>query len=129
MAELAYLLDTSTCIHIFSASIEPLRARVERIEVGSLAVSAIVFAELAVGIERHGHGRAVELGKLLQIAELLPFDRDAALVYGKLPFRRAKFDRLIAAHALSSGLTLITSNTADFSGIPGLKVEDWTHPR
>ncbi len=128
MADLAYLLDTNICIHMFAASIEPLRARMEQIEVGSLAISAIVFAELAAGIERHGHRRAVELGRLLQIAELLPFDYDAAQVYGTLPFKRATFDRLIAAHALSSGLTLITANTADFSNIPNLKIENWTLP-
>nr|WP_295661904.1 type II toxin-antitoxin system VapC family toxin [Polymorphobacter sp.] len=128
MADLAYLLDTNICIHMFAASIEPLRARVEQIEVGSLAISAIVFAELAAGIERHDHRRAVEFGRLLQIAELLPFDYDAAQVYGTLPFKRAKFDRLIAAHALSSGLTLVTANTADFSNIPNLKIENWTLP-
>lgn len=125
MADLTYLLDTSICIHIFTASSEPLRERIERIEVGSLAISAIVVAELAVGIERHGHHRASQLGGLLQIAEFLPFDRDAALAYGTLPSKRAKFDRLIAAHALSRGLTLVTANDRDFLDVIGLHVENW----
>jgi tRNA(fMet)-specific endonuclease VapC len=43
-----------------------------------------------------------------------------------LPFRRASYDRLIAAHALSLDLTLITNNEGDFADVPGLRVENWT---
>lgn len=57
---------------------------------------------------------------------VLPFDEDAARAFALVPFRRAKFDRLIAAHALALKLTLVTANAADFRDVPGLDVEDWT---
>ena len=43
-----------------------------------------------------------------------------------LPFKRARFDRLLAAHALSLGVTIITNNESDFADVPGLTVENWT---
>jgi len=58
----------------------------------------------------------------------LPFDRAAAEYYAKIPFRRGRFDRLIAAHALALGLTVVTANEADFADVPGLRVENWTQP-
>ena len=57
---------------------------------------------------------------------ILAFDEGAARQYGKLPFKRARFDRLLAAHALSIGATVITNNEGDFADVPGLKVENWT---
>ena len=71
----------------------------------------------------------VAVGKTLRLFEAfpaLPFDAEAARVYARVPFRRGKFDRLIGAHALALGLTVITSNEADFADIPGLRVENWT---
>jgi tRNA(fMet)-specific endonuclease VapC len=56
---------------------------------------------------------------------MLPFDEAAAREYAKLPFKRARFDRLLAAHALSLGATIITNNEGDFADVPGLKVENW----
>ena len=46
--------------------------------------------------------------------------------YTPLPFKRGTFDRLIAAHALALGLTVVTNNERDFADVPGLKVENWT---
>ena len=43
-----------------------------------------------------------------------------------VPFRRGKLDRFIAAHALATGLTIVTNNEADFADIPGLQIENWT---
>jgi tRNA(fMet)-specific endonuclease VapC len=60
---------------------------------------------------------------------LLPFDEAAAREYARLPFKRARFDRLLAAHALSIGATIITNNEADFADVPDLKIENWTLPR
>jgi tRNA(fMet)-specific endonuclease VapC len=42
-----------------------------------------------------------------------------------LAMKRTNFDRLIAAHALSLGLVLVTSNSRHFADVPGLKVENW----
>ncbi len=46
--------------------------------------------------------------------------------YASIPFKRSRFDRLIAAQALSLGLTLVTNNERDFADVPDLKVENWT---
>jgi len=59
-----------------------------------------------------------------------PFEADAARAYG--PLRAANrernknaLDKLIASHALSLGVTLVTNNEADFRGFAGLNVENW----
>jgi tRNA(fMet)-specific endonuclease VapC len=62
------------------------------------------------------------------VVEVLPFDKVAARTYATMPFRRARFDRLIAAHALSLDLTLVTANVRDFADVPGLRVENWVAP-
>ncbi len=59
---------------------------------------------------------------------LLSFDEAAARAYAFLPIKRARFDRLLAAHALSIDATIITNNEADFEGLPNLKIENWTLP-
>jgi tRNA(fMet)-specific endonuclease VapC len=56
---------------------------------------------------------------------VLPFDDAAAKAYAKLPFKRARFDRLIAAHAVSIGAVVVTNNPGDFADVPELKVENW----
>ena len=59
---------------------------------------------------------------------VLDFDLKAAETYTRLPLRRRSFDRLIAAHALSRDLTVVTDNISDFADIPRLKIENWTLP-
>ena len=54
------------------------------------------------------------------------FDKAAVREFERLPFRRARFDRMLAAHALSIGATVVTANLGDFGDVPGLQVEDWT---
>jgi tRNA(fMet)-specific endonuclease VapC len=66
------------------------------------------------------------LDAFVRAIPMLPFDEAAAREYAKLPFKRARFDRLLAAHALSLGATIITNNEGDFADVPGLKVENWT---
>jgi tRNA(fMet)-specific endonuclease VapC len=128
VTEPRYLLDTNICLYVFGASSLPLRARVTACAQGELAISTIVLAELTVGIERHDRNALPQLANFLRIAPALAFDDAAAKAYGTMPFKRAKFDRLIAAHALALGLTLVTANVRDFADIPGLLVEDWTQP-
>lgn len=57
---------------------------------------------------------------------LLPFDKAAARHCAHLPFKRARFGRLHAAHALSVGAVAITSDEADLADLPGLRAEKWT---
>ena len=73
------------------------------------------------------------LTALLEDLAVAPFDSEAAVSYGVLraavPSRqRNAMDRLIAAHAVSLGTTLVTNNEQDFSGYPGLRVENWAAP-
>ena len=67
----------------------------------------------------------VVLDQISRHIEVLPFDHLAAKIYARLPFRRGSFDRLIAAHALSLGLVLVTDNERDFADIDDLIVENW----
>jgi len=62
---------------------------------------------------------------LFSIIPALPFGQEQAAAYCSISFKRNRFDRLIAAHALSLGLTLVTANEAGFSDVPGLKIENW----
>ena len=123
-----YLLDSNIIIMIVLGHGEALQRRIHRCEEGDMATSAVAYGEVAHGAVR---GKPPGLEKLQAFVEEVPvldFDYNAARAYATLPFKRASFDRLIAAHALSHGLTLVTDNEADFVDVPGLKVENWTRP-
>jgi tRNA(fMet)-specific endonuclease VapC len=98
-----------------------------------ICISAISEAEVLFGVRRRPEARSLNaliLGFIDGIA-VLPFDREVAQRYGSLraDMQRmgkslTELDMLIAAHALSIGATLVTSDTA-FRQVPGLAVEDW----
>lgn len=120
-----FFLDTNICIYLLEGGPTAVKRRFEAQTRGSLAVSTISMAETMVGArQRDAIDRAVALFATLVIA---PFDANAADVYASMPFRRGSFDRLIAAQALSLGLTLVTNNEKDFADVPGLRIENWTH--
>ena len=124
-----FLLDTDCCIYLLLDAIPVLTERVGRCAAGSVAFSAISYAEIAYGSE---NGKMPPIEVVNAFAEevvFLEFGALAASAYGKLPFIRGSFDGLIAAHALSLDLTVITNNTSDFADVPGLRVENWTLPR
>jgi len=121
-----YLIDADSVIYATSGKFPAMAARLEACAPGELALSAISFAEIALGA-RTGHAPAAEvLDAFVEAVPVLPFDEAAARQYARLPFKRARFDRMLAAHALSIGATVITNNDADFADVPGLKVENWT---
>ena len=91
-----------------------------------LATSSIVMAEVLRGMPTSEKEARASAERLFALIPPLPFDRVAAEVYATLPFKRGRLDRLIGAHALALGLTLVTNNERDFADIPGLKVENWT---
>ncbi|MEA3010135.1 MAG: tRNA(fMet)-specific endonuclease VapC [Sphingomonadales bacterium] len=125
MDEPGFLLDSDICIYALLGRSDVLRKRLGEQPEGAVAISAVTLAEVGVG-----YGAAIddadELKAFLAQVEVLPFDDSAARVYAALQFRRGSFDRLIAAHALATGRTLITNNEVDFSDVPRLNVENWT---
>lgn len=120
-----FLLDSDLCIYALLGRSEALRQRLSEQPEGAVAISAVTLAEVGVGYGAE-IDEAEELKAFLSQVEVLPFEDSAARAYAALPFRRGSFDRLIAAHAIATGRTLVTNNEADFSDVPQLKIENWT---
>lgn len=123
-----YLIDSDCTIFTTTGQHRCLRERLEDCAPGEVGLSAISYAEIVVGMEQGKPPTPEALALFVTVVPVLPFDEAAALVYAKLPFKRARFDRLLAAHALSLGATVISNNEADFANVPGLRVENWTLP-
>lgn len=121
MADGCFLLDTNICIYLIENLSPALNARIREQEIGTMFISAVTLGEIA-----QGKVNAAVLAAFAREVPVREFDEVAARIYGKFPFRRAGFDRLIAAHALALGFTLVTNNENDFADIPGLNVENWT---
>ncbi len=127
------MLDTNICIYLLSGVPPSVAQRFDGLLYGEAVMSAITLAELRAGVEmkpdlRDDSERA--LASLLEDLPVLPFDARAATDYGVLRAavrdrRRDALDRLIAAHAIAAGATLVTNNEADFRDYPGLRVENW----
>ena len=128
-----YLLDTNICIYLIRRQPPEVLVRLEQLYQGDAVMSVVTLAELRAGIEmqpdhRAENERAMEL--FLQDIPAMPFAAEAAWQYGVLRAavrdrQRNALDRLIAAHALSLDLTLVTNNEQDFLHYPGLRVENW----
>ncbi|WP_375397877.1 type II toxin-antitoxin system VapC family toxin [uncultured Sphingomonas sp.] len=121
-----FLLDTDICVYLFTGRHPALSDRVRACDAGTLAFSTITLAELAIGSANGKLPSSAMLDAFSRDVVPVDFDAPAARAYAGLPFRRGRFDRLIAATALSLGLTLVTNNGSDFAYIPGLTVENWT---
>lgn len=128
-----YMLDTNICIYLMKHQPPQVRARFAECFVGDVVISAITLAELEFGVACSGPAQARNqalLDSLLEDIQVAPFEARAARAYG--PLRAANrqrnqdaLDKLIASHAMSLGVTLVTNNEADFLGYPGLVVENW----
>lgn len=130
-----YMLDTNICIYLMKHQPPQVRARFAECFVGDVVISAITLAELEFGVACSGESQArnqAALDSLLEDIVVAPFEAGAARAYG--PLRAAHrernkdaLDKLIAAHALALGVTLVTNNEADFRSFTGLAVENWVN--
>jgi tRNA(fMet)-specific endonuclease VapC len=134
-----YMLDTDTCISLLDGR-EPekqqnILARLERLHRPELFLSAVTVSELAFGVENSRFRKAnlAALDTFLLDFRVMPFDETAAREAGQVRAELEKkgqrigvMDTLIAGHAKSLGLPLVTNNLADFSRIRSLKVENWS---
>lgn len=121
-----FLIDADSAIFAISGRFPSMAERLQQCRPGELAISAISFAEIALGSNLGKPPTPVVLETFIRNVPLLPFDEAAAQAYARLPFKRARFDRLLAAHALSIGATVVTNNEGDFADVPGLTIENWT---
>ena len=126
-----YLIDTNITIHARDGADRVLDKLAEH--GGEVLLSALSLAELQRGIYRDSKFTAIRQARLevlLRGLPVLPFDAAAAVAYGRIIAqcgwaRGRDYDRMIAAHAISSGCILVTNNAADFRDIPGLSIENW----
>jgi tRNA(fMet)-specific endonuclease VapC len=121
-----YLIDTDCAVYAMTAQFPALGERLSDCVPGEVALSAVSYAEIALGSELGKPPPPDILEAFVRAVPILPFDEAAAREYARLPFKRARFDRLLAAHALSIGAVVITNNKADLADVPGLVVENWT---
>ena len=121
-----YLIDANSAVYAMDLGNEQLKARIAGCDAGTLAISVISYAEVAYGTYAGKPPAPEVLEAFIEAIPLIPFDEPAAREYARLPFKRARFDRLLAAHALSIGAAVVTNNEADFADVPGLRVENWT---
>lgn len=130
-----YMLDTNIVIFVIKKRSADIIKRFLEHEPEDICISSITYAELLHGVE---NSNAREKNKLaltmfLSGIQIVPFDMAAAEAYGRIRADLQKkgtpigpMDTLIAAHAKSLGLIVVTNNTREFSRVQDLDLEDWT---
>ena len=130
-----YMLDTNICIYIMKRQPEQVARRFAQCRKGDVVISTITLAELEYGVccsgeETRSQNRSA-LDALIKVIPPISFDQSAAQVYAFVRAaapnrRRDALDKLIASHASSLSLTLVTNNLDDFRVFPDLALENWT---
>ena len=128
------MLDTNICIYLIKQQPPTILERFLAHPVGDIGISSITAAELAYGVSksRHATKNRHALEQFLAPLEVAAFDQVAAWAYGRLREQlEAKgtpigsMDMLIAAHALSLGVRLVSNNLREFRRVPGLRLDNW----
>ncbi len=129
-----YFLDTNICIYVINKRPSTVLEKLMQFSPQELGISAIVVSELQYGVAKSSRPERNHqlLAAFLRPFQIVPYDEAAAEAYG---FIRADLEKkgqpigredlLIAAHALSANLTLVTNNEAEFQRVPNLRVENW----
>ena len=129
-----YLLDTNVWIDYLTGRFPEVVERVQAARPDDIAMSAVVLAELRYGAEksRRRGSNHERVDRLAESVETFAFDDAGARAYGEIRNdleKRGKplgpNDLMIAAHARSSDLTLVTDNENEFRRVRGLRVENW----
>lgn len=130
---LRYMLDTNLCIRVLRDRPKTLREKFNA-EADGLCISTIVLTELLYGAAKSArpeHNRQ-EVERFAARLDVPPFDADAAGHAAEIRAmleRRGQmigsYDLLIAGHARSRGLIVVTGNLGEFKRVEGLRSEDW----
>ena len=129
-----FLIDTNICIYIMNNHPPEVLPKFKSIGVGKVGISSITVSELHYGACKSNHIKKniKRLDEFLSPFEILSYDENVSKYYGKIRSQLEKqgniigpLDMLIAAHALSNNLILITNNVKEFMQIKFLRVENW----
>ena len=130
-----YLIDTNICIYVMNKRPVDVIKRFKQFNPGEIGISTITVSELQYGVAKSTHRKENQhrLDEFLAPLEILVYDEIAARTYGDIRFQLEKrgkligpLDLLIAAHALSQNLIMVTNNDREFKRIKNLEVEKWT---
>ena len=128
------MLDTNICIYIIKQQPVAVLKRFLEYQIGDIGISSITLSELRYGVAKstHQEKNAKALDEFITPLEVVSFDEEATHVYGDIRATLEKagtpigsMDMLIAAHAVSLGIPLVTNNTREFVRIPTLNIIDW----
>jgi len=128
------MLDTNTCIALIKRKSAHALQKFSEYQVGDIGISVVTLAELRYGVSKSQQQarNQVALDDFVLPLEVAAFDEQVTVVYGALRATLEKqgtpigpLDTMIAAHALSLGVKLITNNTREFNRVPELTVIDW----
>jgi tRNA(fMet)-specific endonuclease VapC len=128
-----FMLDTDISSYIIKRRPATLVAKFKQ-NAETLSVSVMTAAELRFGAEKAGRPGLTELvEKYLERITILDWTSEVTVPYGRIRAESERagkpmgsMDLLIASHAVSQGMTLVTNSLKHFSNVPGLKVEVWS---
>jgi tRNA(fMet)-specific endonuclease VapC len=130
---LKYMLDTDICIYTIKRK-PPHLKRLFNSHIGQLCISSVTWGELVCGVEKSATKSknlyALEgFGARLSI---LDFDEKAASQFGLIKAELelggntiGSYDMMIAGHARSLGLVVVSNNDKEFCRVDGIRVENW----
>lgn len=129
-----YLLDTNICIYLIKRKPPEVLQRFLQLSPGSVFISSVTTSELYYGAQKSQRVQTnlEALNHFLLSFRIVDYDESASFLYGELRADLEKrgqpigpLDMMIAAHALSLDVPLVTNNTKEFERIKGLKLENW----
>jgi len=130
-----FMLDTNTCVDVIRRRNDQVLRRMQRLRPDDLCVSSVTLSELEYGAAKSSDPQRnrLALAEFMAPLSVLPYDDGASPVYGRVRVELERagtpigpLDTMIAAHALSLGLILVTDNEREFRRVSGLKVQNWT---
>jgi len=132
---MVYFFDTNICIYFLKGVFPELQKKVLATQPDKIMIPSMVAAELIYGAQKSDKAAETmeKIKRFLKPLQIIPFDMEAALFYGKTRASLEKAgkgigfnDTIIAATVLAYNGTLVTNNTGEFSRIKGLNLENWT---
>ncbi len=129
-----YLIDTNICIYVMNKRPPEVIQKFKNTEIGQISISSITVSELYYGVfkSKLQKENSNRLEEFLTPFEILAYDENASKFYGAIRSKLENqgsvigpLDMLIAAHALSNDMVLVTNNEKEFKRIPSLKIENW----